>query len=43
MANLKIFDFTTDWTTNNQNIHIITQYLKKSRQSGNEIWSVNKI
>ena len=43
MANFKIFDFTTDWTTNNQNIHIITQYRKKSRHLGNEIWSVNKI
>ena len=41
MLNFKIYD-VTDWTANNCNIHI-TQYLKKERQSGNEIWSVNKM
>ena len=29
----------TDWTTNNYSIHI-AQYLKKYRQSYNEIWPV---
>ena len=32
----------TNWTTDNYNTHII-QYLKKKMQSGNGIWSVNKI
>ena len=40
MATLKMFDFT-DRTTNNYNTEI-TQYFKKLRQSGNDIWSVNK-
>ena len=35
MANFKIYDIT-DCTTNNFNAHI-TQYLKKKKQSGNEI------
>ena len=37
----KIYGVTT-WLTNNCNIHI-DQYLKKYRQSDNEIWSVNRI
>ena len=32
----------TGWLTNNCNTHI-DQYFKKWRQSGNEIWSVNRI
>ena len=40
-VNSKIYD-VTDWTTYNYNIHI-AQYLKKLRQSCNEIWSVNRI
>ena len=40
-VNFKTRD-VTDWTTDNYNTHI-TQYLKKKMQSGNEIWSVNKI
>ena len=39
-VNFKIYD-VADWTTNNYNTHI-AQYLKK-KQSGNEIWSLNKI
>ena len=35
MVNLNIYH-------NNYNTHI-TQYLRKQRKSGNEIWSVNKI
>ena len=41
MVDFKFYD-VTDWTTNNYNTRI-TQYIKKLRQSGNEIWSVNKI
>ena len=41
MVNFKIYDIT-GWITNNYNKHI-TQYLKKKRQSGNDIWSVIKI
>ena len=41
MVTFKIHD-VTDLTTNKYNTHI-TQDLKKWRQSGNEIWSVNKI
>ena len=41
MVNFKIYD-VTDWTTNNWNTHI-AQYLKKQRQTDNEIWSVNRI
>ena len=40
-VNFKIYGLR-DWTTNNCNKHI-AQYLKKKRQSGNEIWLVNKI
>ena len=40
-VNSKIYD-VTDRTTNNYNTHIV-QYLKKWRQSGYEIWSVNKM
>ena len=35
-------DDDTAWLTNNCNTHI-DQYLKKLKQSGNEIWSVNRI
>ena len=35
----KFYDVTT-WLTNNYNTHI-DEYLKKQRQSNNEIWSVN--
>ena len=38
-VNFKNYDITT-WETNDCNTHII-QYLKKKRQSGNEIWLVN--
>ena len=41
MVNFKIYD-TVNWITNNYNTHI-AQYLKKERQSRNEIWSVNRI
>ena len=41
MVNLNIYHIT-NWETNNYNTHI-TQYLRKQRKSGNEIWSVNKI
>ena len=34
--------YVADWETNNYNI-LIVQYLKKERQSGNEIWSVKRI
>ena len=40
-VNFKIYGITT-WLTNNCNTHIY-QYLKKERQSGNEIWSVNRV
>ena len=40
MVNYKIYD-ATDWTANNYDTHI-TQYLTTLRQSGNEIWLVNK-
>ena len=40
-VNFRIYGLT-DWTTNGCNTRI-TQYLKKERQSGNEIWSVEKI
>ena len=36
----KFYDIT-DWAINNCNTHI-AHYLKMDRQSGNEIWSVNK-
>ena len=39
--NFKIYDITT-WLANDCNIHF-DQYLKKHRQSGSEIWSVNTI
>ena len=41
MVNFKIYDIA-NWITNNYNTHI-AQYLKKERQSRNEIWSVNRI
>ena len=41
MVNFKICD-VTDWTTNNNNIHII-QYLKKKKKTENVIWSINRI
>ena len=40
-VNFKIYDITT-WETNNCNTHI-TQYLKKEKQSDNEIESANRI
>ena len=41
-VNFKTYDFTT-WLRNNSNTHIV-EYLKKySRQSGNQISSVNTI
>ena len=40
MVNFKIYDLTA-WLTNNCNTHVV-QYLKNSRESDNEIWSVNK-
>ena len=39
--NFKIYDVTA-WEANNCNTHIAL-YLKKQRQSDNEIWSVNTI
>ena len=39
--NSKIYDIS-DWTANNYNTHI-AQYLKKQRQSDNQIWSDNRI
>ena len=39
-VNFKIYDVTT-WLTKHGDTHI-GQYLKKKRQLGNEIWSVNK-
>ena len=39
--NFKIYD-VTNLKTNNYNAHIV-KYLKKERQSNNEIWSVNRI
>ena len=38
-VNFKIYDVKT-WETNNCHAHI-AQYLKKLRQSDNDIWSVN--
>ena len=40
-VNFKSYDVTT-WVTNNCNTHI-AKYLKKLRQPGNEVWSVNRI
>ena len=40
MVIFEIYD-VKDWTTNNYNTNI-AQYLKKLRQSGNEIGSVNE-
>ena len=40
-ANVKIYDIT-NWLTKNYNTQIYL-YLKKYRQSGNEIWSVNRV
>ena len=40
-VNFKIYD-VTDWGANSYNTHI-AQYLKKYRQTNNEIWSVNKL
>ena len=40
-VNFEIYDVTT-WLTNNCNTYI-AQYLKKLRQSDNEIWSVNNM
>ena len=40
-VNFKIYG-VTDWTKNNYKINIV-QYLKKWRQSDNEILSVNRI
>ena len=40
-VNFKIYD-VTGWAADNRNIHI-AQYVKNSRQSGNEIWSYDKI
>ena len=37
-VNFRIYE----WETNSYNTHI-AQYLKKERQSDNEIWSVNRI
>ena len=39
--NVWIYNFV-DWATNICNTYIV-QYLKKKRQSGNEIWPINKI
>ena len=39
--NFKIYDVTT-WETNNCNAHV-DHYLKNVRQSGSEVWSVNRI
>ena len=39
--NLKFYDVTA-WSTNNCNTHI-PQYRETSRQSSNEIWSVNRM
>ena len=39
-VNFKFYDVTT-WLTNNFNTHI-TQYLKKQRESDNEIWAVDR-
>ena len=39
-VNFNIY-YVADWTTNNYNPHIVS-YLKKKRQSGNGIWSVDK-
>ena len=40
-VNFEIHDVTA-WLKNNCNTHI-AQYLKKKKQSDNEIWSVNRI
>ena len=40
-VNFEIYD-VADWQTNNYTTHI-AQYLKKWRQSGNEIWLDNRI
>ena len=40
-VNFQIYDVTT-WLTNNCNTHI-DQHLKNQKQSGDEIWSVNRI
>ena len=40
-VNLNIYDVTA-WERNNCKTHI-AQYLKKQKQSNNEIWSVNRI
>ena len=40
-VNFQTYD-VTDWTANNQYTHT-EQYRKNGRQSGNEIWSVDKI
>ena len=39
-TNFKFYDVTA-WLTNNYNTDI-HQYLKKKKQSGNEIWSFNR-
>ena len=39
--NFKIHDIA-DWETKNYNAHI-AQYLKKYRQSGHEMWLVNRV
>ena len=39
--NFKIYDIIY-WEANNYNTHI-AQYLKESRQSGNQVRSVNKV
>ena len=39
-VNFKVSD-GTNWITNNYNTNI-ARYLKKQKQSDNEIWSVNK-
>ena len=41
IVNFKIYD-VTDWTTNNDNTHII-QCLREERQPDNKIWSVDRI
>ena len=41
MFYFKIYDII-NWETNNYNTHI-TQYLKKLRQSDNEIWPLIRI
>ena len=41
-VNFKTYEVTSLNTSNHYNIHI-ARYLKKHKQSGNEIWSVDRI